>query len=297
MAWCSKCKMEYVSGITVCPDCGEPLTEEAAGEPMEWKELYFGSERMAVRLVEYLKYSQIDSACLGETEMVENPEAEGEELEVYRVLVEKKQLKEAEKLAKVFVYNELAAENEKVISEQTEASAKAALPENKEKQADAERRKQGPYVKKAEQYEDLNSSAITFLLVGFGGILFFILNAAGILPFQFGSGRYLIYFVMGAMFAIFIAVGVSSFRNARKIKEQISEEENQTREVKQWFLNEYSAERIDRECKMEENLAEELRYFERSELMKRLLLEKLGETQEAYAEELMEQLYQEIYEK
>jgi len=298
MAWCSKCKMEYISGITVCPDCGEPLTEKEDGEPQEFQELYLGSEGMAVRLVEYLKYSQIDSACLGETELVENPEAEGEELEVYRVLVEKKQFKEAEKLAKVFVYHELASERERAISEQSETDrVESSMSEENKEQVTIEKKQQGPYVKKAEQYEDLHSSAVTFLLVGFCGILFVILSATGLLPLSFGAGKYLVYFVMGAMFVIFLLVGFSSFKSAKKVKEQIAEEENQTQEILHWFLKEYSAEQIDRECGMEENLAEELCYFERSEFMKRLLLNKLEEAQEAYAEELVEQLYQEIYEK
>ncbi|PIS27852.1 MAG: hypothetical protein COT43_08400 [Candidatus Marinimicrobia bacterium CG08_land_8_20_14_0_20_45_22] len=39
MPYCPKCKYEFVEGLTVCPDCGEPLVDQLPEEnitPVKW---------------------------------------------------------------------------------------------------------------------------------------------------------------------------------------------------------------------------------------------------------------------
>lgn len=291
MAICPKCKMEYVDGMTTCPDCRVPLVEKAE-EIL--KELYMGTERMATRLVDYLQYAKIDSAVLGDTEIVENPEVEGEMLEVFRVLVSEQQWKEAERLAKVFVYNETVDQLEQKAAQEAGTEAAAEGMEQQQKTGQAKKY----YVKKADQYEDFSSSAVTFLVVGVAGMIFLLLNSLGVFHIGTGSGRYLANIVMGAMFLVFIVVGVSSLRTARKIRDEIKPEEEQTAETLRWFLETYTKENVDANCGIDCDAADELNYFARSEYMKEQLWERLKDRnpEESYLEALTEELYQKLYE-
>ena len=66
--------------------------------------------------------------------------------------------------------------------------------------------------------EDFKSSAYTLLIVGILGIVAIVLIELGIIPFKMAApGKYITYGVMGALFLIFIIMGISSFGSAIEV--------------------------------------------------------------------------------
>lgn len=272
MPWCPKCNMEYVKGITVCPDCGSPLAENRTAAA-DLTPVFAGAEDAAERIAQFLDYSGISSVTAGE------PNEHG-----YPVLVSKKDYDESMKLVRVFLYKQ---------AEQKEQAAAGNQPG----QPEAAKKAPAPYVKKADKYEDMNSSAITLLAVGTAGMVFILLKLFGILPISFGSASWLFDIVMSAIFLFFLAAGFSSWKRAKKIKGEISEEVTATEKITEWFLEEYTGRSIDIiALEDSSDMPDELKYFKRTEFIKKELNTRLTELDEAYLEDLTESLYQKLYE-
>ena len=86
-----------------------------------------------------------------------------------------------------------------------------------------------------DKYEDNISSAHTFLVFGIGGLVFVALNAAGIIGFLSQPFQQI---VGAALFVIFLAIAVVSYKNAARFKAEI-ETEGETREACLAFLSEH----------------------------------------------------------
>ena len=273
MPWCPKCKLEYRTGITVCPDCGSTLSENKESMIKETlTPVFCGDEATAERIAQFLDYSHIKSVTAGE--LTKNG---------YPVLVSEDEYDEASKLVRVFLYEEAA-------KKELSAEEKAAIAERQQKSV-------GAYVKKADKYEDMNSSALTLLGVGAAGIIFMILKITKILPISFGSASILFDIVMGFIFIFFLITGFSSLKRAKQIKSEIGQEEKATQEITDWFLSEYTAESIDNFVfEGYGDMPEELKYFRRSEFIKGELNTRLMALEESYLEDLTENLYHTLYE-
>lgn len=272
MPWCPKCKLEYREGITVCPDCGSTL---AANQESMIKQtltpVYCGDEASAERIAQFLVYSHIKSVTAGELT------ANG-----YPVLVSEDEYDEAIKLVSVFLYKET---EKKMMS----AEGQAAMAERSQKAP-------GPYVKKADKYEDMNSSAYTLLAVGGVGMIFMILQITNIIPLPLGNASLLFDIVMCAIFIFFLITGVSSLKRAKQLKSEIGEEVRATQEITDWFLSEYTAESIDKAVLEGYDMPEEIKYFRRSEYIKYELNSRLVALEDSYLEDLTENLYHTLYE-
>lgn len=151
------------------------------------------------------------------------------------------------------------------------------------------------YIKKEAAYEDVKSTAYTFVIVSILGIIALICMWAGILPLSMAFYmKILMTIVMGALFIIFMIVGVLYMRKLGTLKNEVAEEEHISSEISDWFLSTYTAERIDSSLSELPTEPEAL-YFARYEFMTNALMERFPDLNESYADHLLEEFYGKIF--
>jgi len=283
MPWCPNCKNEYVEGITECADCHVELVDEL---PLEEKmsTLLFAEEELAKELAEFLAYSNITGVQV----------AYNEEYAMYEVLAPEKYDREAMKYTNVFksTKEKMLAESEGAM-EAEDAEESPTLPEKvKEKPAFA-------YVKKTDRYDEVISSAYTFLLVGVIGLIALVLVATNVIPLNLAGGsKYLIYIVMGAMFVIFLVISVYSFKSAKVLAKEAVEEKELTEAIMDWFTKGFTKEAVEvsADTAGDEKISDEVRYFRRCEKIKEIISTTYENLDESYLDKITEDLYQKIFE-
>jgi uncharacterized membrane protein len=324
MPWCPKCKIEYIEGKTTCNDCGTELVDELPEELAVFMKTE--KEKLAQKFVQFLRYSNIDSATY----------EYDEEKKTWLIYVKKESVKQVTKLYKAFysvevdqqlseLTEDIANDEEDAILEDIQEESSEYLEmdndasgdftedelsneENSEDTTDSmfdkeeleeilESTKEKPiisstYVKKEEKYKDLKSTAYTFIVVSVIGIAVLILNFVGIISI-FNS--ILAYIVMGALFVIFFIIGIQSFSSAKKVKSQITEENNTTEAIKRWLSENVTAEQLDSLTK--EETTEEIRFFNKLEKMKNMIITQFGELDDSYLDLLVEEYYNENYDR
>ena len=146
------------------------------------------------------------------------------------------------------------------------------------------------YVSQRTRAEDMKSTAYTFTLL--------VLFAAGILPFHPAIySKIMICLVMGAMFSVFLLVGIHSFRQIKKITQAADEEEALYDEIMKWFPASHTAAEIDaaRDPVSAEGSGEEMIYFARYEVLSRLITERYPSLEESFLDHVIETLYAELF--
>lgn len=150
------------------------------------------------------------------------------------------------------------------------------------------------YVSKASKKEDMKSTAYTFTLIGVGGLILLLLLAGDVLPVHIPqTTKIMMYFVMGVMFLIFLFIGIRSFRQIKSLAEAAEQEDALFSEITRWFLESYHGEGIDRN--VDKTQEEELLYFARYDVIKRLILEKYPDLEESLLDHMIETLYAELF--
>ena len=212
MPYCPKCKIEFLSGIGTCSECGSVLVEELP---------------------------------------------EGEEIQVpdWEAMDEKERSINAQKEADQF------------------RNAASTV-----------------YVKKADKYEDLHSTAVCFTVLGLLGVIFCILNLTGIVslyqnPIQLTA--------MLVIFAIFTAVGISSYLRSKEVKEQISEEENLTDNIKEWMEKNITKELLDRLS--DASISEEANFLQQSEQIKEMIQKEFQVNDDSYLDAIIDEFFNEYF--
>ncbi len=154
------------------------------------------------------------------------------------------------------------------------------------------------YVSQRTRAEDMKSTAYTFTLIGGAGLILLVLFAAGILPFHPAIySKIMICLVMGAMFSVFLLVGIHSFRQIKKITQAADEEEALYDEIMKWFPASHTAAEIDaaRDPVSAEGSGEEMIYFARYEVLSRLITERYPSLEESFLDHVIETLYAELF--
>ncbi|MDE6608354.1 MAG: hypothetical protein K2K54_11470 [Lachnospiraceae bacterium] len=273
MPWCPKCKNEYVEGTKECANCKVELVESLE----ERKSITFGESGEMERLKEFLEYNAIENA-----EVIFNSEDN-----TYELQVEKEDEKQAKKLTAVFLREEAAKEAADAETEKDDLKKSANYT---------------IYQNNAAKAEDNKSSAFTLLLVGGVGIVVIILCMTGVISLSLSAtSKYMVYGVMGALFILFLIMGVVSLRSSKIFALKAQKEDSLTEEITNWCYTDLKEDMIDRmtfdEDEETEEISEEMKYFRRTEKMKELINEKFLNLDEAYLEHILDDIYSGIFDK
>lgn len=146
------------------------------------------------------------------------------------------------------------------------------------------------YTSARSRHSETTSSAWTFLAVGGIGFAVVTLALLGVinLPLNMFSLA-----VMEAIFFIFLIVAGFSFKNAMKMLDEISREDDLETRIRAWAKDNLTAAGLTAE--LEDDTTEEMKYFAVSELIRDRLMHAFPEVDDAYAEELTENFYNELF--
>lgn len=142
------------------------------------------------------------------------------------------------------------------------------------------------YVKKEDQYKDLMSSAVTFIIVSILGTIVLILNIVGVLDIFYGL---IPFVVMGALFLAFLLIGISSLRKAKVTKGQIGEENRVTTMINDWLRANVTVVQLDELTSNASTDGE--RYYQKIGVMKEMVNNHFGELDDSYLEHILEEYY------
>ena len=152
------------------------------------------------------------------------------------------------------------------------------------------------YVKKADKYDDVRSSAFTMLIVGMLGIIFVILALTKVINIPFSeTTAWLFYSIMSIVFIAFTVAGFFSLRRANKLKDEAEIENEKIDEINAWANDNVSKTVIDAGLDLNESV--EILYFSRAEKIKGLLMHQFEDVDEGLIDLLTESIYTNIYEE
>lgn len=137
---------------------------------------------------------------------------------------------------------------------------------------------------------ETKSSAWTFLIVGGIGFLIITLALLGVVKLPLNAFSLVI---MEAMFLVFLVIAMLSFKKAMRMLDEIASEDSLENRVKEWAKLHLHAEELAAE--VEEDTTEEMKYFMISELIRERIMRAFPEVDDAYAEELTENFYNELF--
>ena len=150
------------------------------------------------------------------------------------------------------------------------------------------------YVDPMDRAENYKSGAVVLFLVGIIGVIALVLMDLKVIPINFfGSSNYLVNIVMGALFAIFIAMGVNSMINYNKLKTKASMDDELRQRIYSWIDNELDKSILDENVSEEDN--EEIKYFNRTQVLSDELSRRFDDLSDDFRDYSIEDLYDRIY--
>lgn len=152
------------------------------------------------------------------------------------------------------------------------------------------------YQKLSDKYEDIKSSAYTLILVGGVGLIGLILEGLKIIRIPASSRiNWLFNSVLGGIFIIFFIAGIVSFMHAKKVKIEADIEDELISDIQKFAKENITRDIIDKDIDTAETI--EILYFDRTEVIKNILMHEFESADERLVEELVENIYQKIYEE
>ncbi len=154
------------------------------------------------------------------------------------------------------------------------------------------------YVKKSQQYEDLRSSAASFMIIGAALLILAALCWLDVIRLPVaGSSRYITQSMMTAFGIISCMIAVSSHNTSKTVHAQMEAEDLVSEQLMDWFLSQYTAEALDQQIIQESGtlLPEEM-FLSRYDLIQDILITRHDIADQAYVDTLAEEIYDNLYE-
>lgn len=159
------------------------------------------------------------------------------------------------------------------------------------------------YVKKSAHYEDMESSASAFLLMGCVSVVLSGAFLSGMIPAT-GNARWMLGGVLGVAGLVCLVIWYKTKKDMAPVKEAAAAEEKKTKELVEWFVAAHPADRIDGQLAEEAALAkgsgddadtpEELS-LKRFQLIQDLLVTEQDLPDPAYVDLLAEEIYDQLF--
>ena len=288
MAWCPKCKMEYRDGVEFCADCKVPLVSSL--EEIKVK-LIGGNNEILEKLMEYLTYNDIHGC-----EIVENTN-KSEDDDDYVLMIPEEYLQDAIKLQRNFLLQQMAEEGPE--EEDEEELIVAAMTNEDDEALETKPVSTGIYQASCEKSIDHKFSAYTLLFVGIVGLVFLVLMDTGVFDIGLSTtSKYMITGVMGLLFVVFVIMGVLSMKSSKQFARKAENESNLSKEIKAWASLGLKAQQIDEKAAIADmDESEEVLYFARAQVIKDEINHKFMNLEEDFLEHLVDEIYQDIYDK
>lgn len=151
------------------------------------------------------------------------------------------------------------------------------------------------YVKKADKYDDVRSSAFTMLIVGVLGIIFVTLLILNVIKIPFNPATaWLFYGIMIVVFVAFIVAGILSYMKSIRLNEEAEIENKKIDEIKKWANENLTEDKVD--SGLGKNESVEILYFTRAERIKSALMHQFEDVDEGLIDLLTENIYTKMYE-
>lgn len=279
MPWCPICQNEYKEGYTHCNDCNADLVASREELP---RAVMFGEKEDMSKMKEILLEAGINGVYT----------AYAEKDKCYELRVAPAQMEEAkgllrhyvEESAKKQMMEEFGVSAEELEDGETlkELAMETAAEETGEKLA--------VYGDKKVKAEDYKSSAVTLAIIGAAGLVLIVLHALGIIPIMLPqTTKIMVYVVMGSLFVIFLISSVFAWKSCRRLLEEDKEEKEFIRGAKT-FMDSISEQTLMEDGELSD-MPEEMKYFKRIAVLKRLIGEKYPEAKEEIVDYLAEEYY------
>lgn len=153
------------------------------------------------------------------------------------------------------------------------------------------------YRNKAEQAKNYKDSAIVLIVAGVIGLICITLIFLDKFIVKFSPMQKAITgSIMGIMFLCMLIMGILSLRTFKLLKKGVSEEDNLTEEVKNWYRENLRKEMIDSLIGDTSNDSEEVKFFKRNEIIAHAIKSKFLNLDDSFIYDIAEVAYQEIFE-
>lgn len=150
------------------------------------------------------------------------------------------------------------------------------------------------YVSPLDRAENYKSGAGVLISVGALGLLALVFINVGIIKISLpGFTSTMVNLVMGALFVIFLVMGVNSFLSYKKLAVLAEDEDTLEKEIYDWCDNKLDKAILD--AAVSENDADEIKFFNRTEALRSQLKESYPDLEEGFMEHMVEDLYDRIF--
>lgn len=151
----------------------------------------------------------------------------------------------------------------------------------------------GVYVESSKKAEEFKSGGYMLIAVGALGVLAMALILTDVIPLRLNLfSKYLTTGVMGALFLLFLIMGVVSLKSYKHYESKAKEEDTLTESLNRWCREHLHKEEIDADIPSE---TEEIRYFCRTEKMKALIQQSFLNLEDSFLDSFIDEYYPKLF--